>query len=292
MAAQLVRVHTVPGCEGLELVEGKYDSRFARHAHPHFSIGVNTHGAQRLSHRGRETVVSRGEIVLINPDEAHSNEPAESSWSCVWLNPTPAALTRLMPELADSKILFHFAVVRDSHFAARIIHLLDRCVEPSSALEVQELYVNLLTGIFHRYGSRRLTVRSSAPIENVRERLADSPEANLSLSELAKEAGTSPTMLLRSFTKVIGCTPHVYQTAWRIHRSKQLLRDGCSIVEAALLCGFVDQSHFTRVFKGSTGATPARYCAAIHSAGTAAPRTFQRKGANLRSFGRWVQSIS
>jgi AraC-like DNA-binding protein len=39
------------------------------------------------------------------------------------------------------------------------------------------------------------------------------PETNFSLSELAKDAGTSPTVLLRSFTKAVGCTPHTYQTA-------------------------------------------------------------------------------
>jgi len=265
VARQLVRMHTIPGCEGLDLVEGEYvDFRFARHAHPHFTIGVNSGGAQRLSHRGLETVVRRGEIILINPDEAHANEPAENSWNCISLCPTPAALMRLMPELSDTKIRFRSAVVLDSHFAARIVGLLSRYTRPASALELQELYLNLLTDIFHRYGSSRLAVRYSAPIEKIRERLADSPATNLSLSELAKEAGTSPTMLLRSFTKAIGCTPYAYQTAWRIHRSKQLLRDGSSIVEAALICGFVDQSHFTRVFKRWTGSTPARYRSEAH----------------------------
>jgi AraC-like DNA-binding protein len=267
VASQLVRMHTIPGCEGLELVEGGYvDFRFARHAHPHFSIGVNSHGAQRFSHRGREMIVRRGELILLNPDEAHSNEPAENSWNCVSLCPTSAVLTCLMPELGDSKIRSHFAVVRDSHFAIRIIDLLGRYARRASALELQELYINLLADIFHRYGSRRINARFSAPIERVRERLADSPEANISLSELADEVGTSPTMLLRSFTKAVGCTPHTYQTARRVYRSRQLLRDGTSIVEAALLCGFVDQSHFTRVFKRWTGTTPARYCAEAHRA--------------------------
>ena len=267
VARQLVRMHTIPGCEGLELVEGAYvDFRIARHAHPYFSIGVNSHGAQRFFHRGRERMVRRGELILLNPDEAHSNEPAENSWNCVSLCPTPAILTRLMPELGDAKIRSPFAVVRDSHFAMRIIDLWGRYASRASALEAQELYLSLLTDIFQRYGSRRVAVHCSAPIEKVRERLADSPETNFSLSELAKDTGTSPTILLRSFTKAVGCTPHTYQTARRVYRSRQLLRDGSSIVEAALLCGFVDQSHFTRVFKRWTGTTPARYCAESHRA--------------------------
>jgi AraC-like DNA-binding protein len=169
-----------------------------------------------------------------------------------------------MPELADSRIPFRFAVVRDSDFAVRIIELLGRYTGGATILELQELYLSLIADIFHRYGSRRLTARLSAPIEKVRERLADSPEANISLSELADEAGTSPTMLLRSFTKAVGCTPHTYQIARRVYRSRQLLRSGSTIAETALLCGFFDQSHFTRVFKRWTGATPARYCAQAH----------------------------
>jgi len=275
VAGQMVRVHTVPGCEGLELIEGKYvDFRFARHAHPHFSIGVNSRGAQRFYHRGRETIVRQGELILLNPDEAHSNEPAENSWNCVSLCPAPAVLTGFMPELGDSKIRFRFAVVRDSHFAVRFTDLLSRYAGCKSTLELQQHYLNLIADIFHLYGSRRLTARFSAPIEKARERLADSPEANISLSELADEAGTSPTTLLRSFTKAVGCTPHTYQTARRVHRSRQLLRDGSSIVEAALLCGFADQSHFTRVFKRWTGPTPVRYCAEAHRARSIESRAF------------------
>jgi quercetin dioxygenase-like cupin family protein len=77
VARQSVRVHTVSGCEGLELVEGDYpDFRFARHAHPHFTISVITRGAQRLLHRGQKAIVRRGDVILLNPDAAHSNEPA------------------------------------------------------------------------------------------------------------------------------------------------------------------------------------------------------------------------
>lgn len=180
--------------------------------------------------------------------------------------PDPGGTNLLNARAGRLKDPFRFAVVRDSHFAVRIIDLLGRYAGCASTLELQQLYLCLIADIFHRYGSLRLTGRLSAPIERVRERLADSPEANISLSELADEAGTSPTTLLRSFTKAVGCTPHTYQTARRVHRSRQLLRDGSSIVEAALLCGFVDQSHFTRVFKRWTGATPAQYCAEAHRA--------------------------
>jgi AraC-like DNA-binding protein len=222
---------------------------------------VVTRGAQRLFHRGRKAIVRRGDLILLNPDEAHSNEPAARLWSHVSVCPTKAMLKSLLPDFSDSKFRPRSAVVHDAYVAIRITQLLSLCRQFAKPLEVQELTQGLLTDVFDRYGCYPLTVRSNAPIEKIRERLADAPEVNISLSELADEAGTSPTVLLRSFTRAVGCTPHTYQTARRIHHSKQLLRNGVAITETALLCGFVDQSHFTRAFKKWTGMTPARYCA-------------------------------
>ena len=40
-----------------------------------------------------------------------------------------------------------------------------------------------------------------------------------------------------------------------------LLKQGCEIATVAQLCGFSDQSHYTRHFKKSLGCTPAQYLA-------------------------------
>ncbi|NBB90151.1 MAG: helix-turn-helix domain-containing protein [Spirochaetes bacterium] len=45
----------------------------------------------------------------------------------------------------------------------------------------------------------------------------------------------------------------------RVELSKKLLRQGGSIVDAALYCGYFDQSHFTKAFRNYTGLTPAQY---------------------------------
>jgi AraC-like DNA-binding protein len=41
--------------------------------------------------------------------------------------------------------------------------------------------------------------------------------------------------------------------------AKRLLAQGRSIIDTALETGFSDQSHFTRVFREHTGATPNQY---------------------------------
>jgi transcriptional regulator GlxA family with amidase domain len=46
----------------------------------------------------------------------------------------------------------------------------------------------------------------------------------------------------------------------RVERAKELLRDpDRKLVDIAQACGFVDQSHFTRVFSRSEGYSPGRW---------------------------------
>ena len=45
----------------------------------------------------------------------------------------------------------------------------------------------------------------------------------------------------------------------RIAQAQSLIRHGMSLATVALECGFADQSHLTRRFKGSVGVTPSQW---------------------------------
>jgi AraC family transcriptional regulator len=54
--------------------------------------------------------------------------------------------------------------------------------------------------------------------------------------------------------------PHRWLTKQRVERAKELLQEsGRQLADIAQLCGFVDQSHFTRVFSKSEGHSPGRW---------------------------------
>jgi AraC-like DNA-binding protein len=82
---------------------------------------------------------------------------------------------------------------------------------------------------------------------------------DLTLDELAAAAGLSRFYFLRAFRREVGVTPHAYLTGRRIAAAKALLGGERALSEVALSCGFYDQSHFTRSFKGCTGLTPGQY---------------------------------
>jgi AraC family transcriptional regulator len=83
---------------------------------------------------------------------------------------------------------------------------------------------------------------------------------DLSIAEIAHECGLSSGYFARAFKRSTGVPPYQCQTKMRVERAKELLKDPrCELAEIALLCGFVDQSHFTRVFSRSEGYSPGRW---------------------------------
>ena len=64
----------------------------------------------------------------------------------------------------------------------------------------------------------------------------------------------------RAFKQATGVRPYTWLTKQRVERAKELLRDPSrKLADIAQLCGFVDQSHFTRVFSRSEGYSPGRW---------------------------------
>lgn len=84
-------------------------------------------------------------------------------------------------------------------------------------------------------------------------------EAN-SLKVLADIAHFSPTYLSRMFHQETGCTLCSYINKKRIENAKRLLlQSEQSIQEIAIDCGFINISHFNRVFKNLVGKSPMEY---------------------------------
>jgi AraC family transcriptional regulator len=90
--------------------------------------------------------------------------------------------------------------------------------------------------------------------------VADNYEHDLSLDDLAGEAGMSTFHFAREFKRATGTTPHQHLIKFRVEHAKALLAEGkMSLAEVGLRSGFSHQSHFTRIFRKLTGTTPQSY---------------------------------
>jgi AraC-like DNA-binding protein len=134
---------------------------------------------------------------------------------------------------------------------------------PAGPLVGDTLIAGLLA---HLAGSAQRPATLKAPArERVIEFIDTHLARRLSLDDLAAVAGVSVRQFSRRFRTATGQSPHQYLLSRRVERAKVLIASHHSLVDVALLCGFADQSIFTRTFARCVGVTPARYRASLLS---------------------------
>ncbi|MGT2440734.1 helix-turn-helix domain-containing protein [Bradyrhizobium betae] len=80
------------------------------------------------------------------------------------------------------------------------------------------------------------------------------------IAELAGQCGLSPGYFARAFRRTTGVTAHQWLMRKRVERAQELLvRGRLGLAEVAVICGFADQSHLSRVFTKFNGMSPGRW---------------------------------
>ncbi len=103
-------------------------------------------------------------------------------------------------------------------------------------------------------------VKHADAVYKVIEYIKSNYRRHMSLEDIAASTYLSKTYLSSLFKKETGYSISEYINIVRIERSKSLLmEENMSIIEIANLCGFEDQSYFTKVFKHIVGITPKKY---------------------------------
>jgi len=98
--------------------------------------------------------------------------------------------------------------------------------------------------------------------------LAHHLQGPATLAEAARAVGASPSAIAHRLPADTGKTYGQHRTAIRIAEAKRLLATtDMPLGEIASLCGFSDQSHFTRVFKREINLTPGRFRAMLDPTG-------------------------
>lgn len=260
------RIHRVTqhrsGIAGVEAMTLFSDHSFPRHTHDHYGIGIMTAGAQKSWSVIGHVESYAGDVIMCNPGEMHDGVPATGEprgWRIIYLDPTVVA-RELAGESIDGELTVK-PVVRDPRLArevARLFAQLERaCPDPLAA---EESRVSCLMLVAHHHRVDRAPAASaSPPVLKAIRRIDASPETPISLSDLASIAGMSRFQLLRGFAREVGTTPHAYVMQLRARIARHLISRGHSLVEAADLAGFADQSHLTRQFVRHFGITPGRY---------------------------------
>lgn len=84
--------------------------------------------------------------------------------------------------------------------------------------------------------------------------------ADFSIDGLAEEMGISRRYLETLFSRCYGTTPKAYLLSLKMERAKELLlSERLMLKDIALMLGYSDCYHFSKIFKAKTGYTPGQY---------------------------------
>lgn len=259
--------------DGVQAVAACSRHAFARHTHDQYGIGVMRQGAQ-VSHSGRGQVqAGPGYVITVNPGEVHDGAPIGGgvrAWQMLYLNPDVVADAASDLD-GGGRLDYEFELpARDQPGLARdVLALYAHAVAGAAPLACDTLLRRVLLQAGGPHGGRPApeTCRGApGAIRHARGLIDDDPAAALSLADLAAASGLSRYQVLRAFARATGLTPHAYQMQRRLLLARQLIRQGLPLADAAVLGGFSDQSHMTRLFVRAYGVSPGRYALAAGGA--------------------------
>lgn len=130
--------------------------------------------------------------------------------------------------------------------------------EAKTSLAIDALLINLFGQL--TAPENKLYRQKPAWVGQLTEMLRDAPDEPWTLDSLAHQVAIHPVYLCREFPRYFHCHLGEYRRTIRLQKALPLLltqHDG--LTQLALSCGFADQSHFIRSFKGQYGLTPSRY---------------------------------
>jgi AraC-like DNA-binding protein len=240
---------------------------FERHSHETFSIGLTHTGVQTFHCAGALHASLPGDLILFNPDAAHDGQrgtPEGFGYSILYVPESVVAGATDPDAGLHLPRRFRQPVAQDPGAARLYTRVLDAIAQPRETLRTEICMRELLIALLQRHGEAgpralHATHPGAARLQRVRDHLEAHYAEDLTVQELAQVAGLSRAHLTRAFTQHFGVPPHIHLNTVRIRRAQAAMLRGEALAEVAVSCGFADQAHFSRRFKGAVGATPAQW---------------------------------
>ncbi|TYQ18184.1 UNVERIFIED_CONTAM: Transcriptional regulator containing an amidase domain and an AraC-type DNA-binding HTH domain [Acetivibrio alkalicellulosi] len=129
---------------------------------------------------------------------------------------------------------------------------------------LNNLSVHIAVSIFRKIGiinhTNDLKKEKTEKIQQIIEYFKKNYEKNISLEKISDISNMSKFDVIRKFKESTGMTPHDYLLNIRIMKALEYLNNPTNkIIDVALLSGFENHSHFSKIFKKKSGLTPSEY---------------------------------
>ena len=250
------------------------------HNHAEFEILLIQKGSGFVKIGSSETQVpfQEGDLIIFNPFEAHCGsywkETPEQLHYCVdfavdLLDHPHIPLTKqLSDDLLSQNICCKTIISPDASHYSELKQ--DFLTMYQAILQKDQTALKLMSAMFDFFStlySENYFLRTpQAPLKNcntefvkrVMQYVNDHFMDSISTRNVAESFNYSKEHFCRLFRLNFTISFTDYLTQFRIEKAKSLLSEN-SVSEVATLCGFVDQSRFSKVFKESAGISPKEF---------------------------------
>jgi AraC-like DNA-binding protein len=259
-------IRIAPACGGVERAEAFFAGHaFDPHRHDSYAVGFTLSGVQSFRYRGAAQHSLPGRVFVLHPDELHDGHAGTGAgFRYRILYVEPRAIQAALGGTGAALPFLREAVSDDRRITAAILPALADLDGALPELGRDQIVLDLAEALAAADGSRRrraLRARHWRAVERARDFLDAHVEDAVASAALEAATGLSRYDLARHFRACLGTSPYRYLVLRRLDRVRTLLRQGVPLADAAVACGFADQSHMTRHFRKAYGLPPGRWAA-------------------------------
>ena len=222
-------------------------------------------GEGTLIYEGRTIKMHAGDAMLLHIPHAHQYflEKGTPGWRHLFLTLYGLEAIRLMRE-AEMRYGPVVNLPRESLPVCKAVEILSAGYEKQlkSPFRVSAMTYDLAVSLLEflmaeKSGAERQNTVLMRSVHNYcLKHLAE----DISVDDLAKEAGFSRAHLSRVFHHLYGIPPAQFLTELRLRSAIRLLQiESCSIKELSVRCGFKDESYFCKVFRKYHSVSPEKF---------------------------------
>ncbi len=219
------------------------------HSHEKYHLCLVLQGGNLESRKKEDIQATSGSIMLYDKHEIHRNRhtafPSEN------LNIEIDDDFFKKNELSTSS--FKTSVLKNPEIQFQLLKIYKE-LRVKDKVSSDSIHASLLS-LFSGYH----TISDHKPlwVAMIQELLCDRWDEFISLEELSKELNVHPVTISKHFSRYFNCTLGEFMRRVKIEKAMVLLKHSTkTLTEIAFLCGFSDQSHFSKTFKLTTGFKP------------------------------------
>lgn len=249
------------------------------HWHTHYELIRILSGTFHLTLDNQVRILNPGDCVFITGGMIHGGIPYECVYECILFDfqllfGQSHACAKTLHDMMTHRItVFPFL----SDYSPEVLPVIKNISHALSRKKAgyeftTQGYLCLLIGLileanlYEKNTGDDMSAHRLTSVKNVLSYIANNYSNPISLDTLAKIAGMNPKYFCRYFKNVTERTPIDYLNYYRIECACEMLSTkDISIREAAISCGFNDESYFIKTFHKYKGTTPKQFLKAEFS---------------------------